>query len=141
MEQNEIARQYAVKELEAAGAWRSDELYWILKLFKEDELEIKEYQALQNMAKYPHRITAGWTWGEIVNGLLTNDAIRSQLINFYEEEYSDYKDELNKDKHGKDTPIWVVIRPKEGELTHNTVYPLITKFHKHSRHIVLAINE
>ena len=90
---------------------------------------------------FPHRILAGWTWSEIYDGVIARGTLINQIINFYEREYPEFIDELHKDKHGKDTPIWVVIRPKEGELIHNMVYPVITRFHGHSRHIVLAINE
>lgn len=141
MQQNEIARQYAVSEIENAKDWRQNELEWMMKLFPKSQREDREYKALESMSKYPHRIMAGWTWNRVFSGLLTNAVIQSQLINFYESDYPEFIEELNKDKHGSQTPIWVVIRPKEGELEKNKVYPLITRFHGHSRHIVLAINE
>ncbi len=139
MRQNEIARQYAVQELEHMYGWRSSDVENIMNLFREDEKEDDEYVALERVVMYPHHILGGWTWGRFMANLLLKETIVQQIDAFYEQSYPEFKSELLQGEYESDKPIWIVIRAKE--LENNTVYPLITNYAEHNNCIVLAINE
>lgn len=137
--QNEIARQYAVQELEHMYGWRSNDASSIMNLFLEDEKTDAEYLALERVAKYPHHILGGWTWGRLMADLLLKESIVRQLEKFYAHGYPVFREKLFQGEYESDKPIWVVVRAKE--LENNTVYPLITNYAEHSNCIVLVINE
>ena len=139
MIQNEIARQYAVQELEHMYGWRSSDSGNIMNLFREDEKEDAEYLALERVVKYPHHILGGWTWGRFMADLLLKESIIRQLEDFYGYGYLKFREKLFQGEYESDKPIWVVVRAKE--LENNTVYPLITNYAEHNNCIVLAINE
>lgn len=139
MEQNEIARQYAVKEIEHEGKWYSQEISRILDLFQLQEKVGKSYRALVSVSDYPNCILSGWTWNRVFGNLLAKDSIRNQIISFYEQKYSTYRKMLITSEYKTDEPVWVVIRTKE--LEPDTVYPLITDCDGSGSIIVLAINE
>lgn len=139
MKQNEIARQYAVQELEHMYGWRSSDAKNIMNLFREDEKEDDEYAALEKVVTYPHHILGGWTWGRFMSDILLKETIVRQISAFYGQSYPEFKDKLLQGKYESDEPIWIVIRAKE--LEQNTVYPLITNYSGHNNCIVLAINE
>lgn len=139
MQQNETARQYAVEELERKYGWRSSSINEMLNLFRENEKGDREYIALERVAKYPNHILGGWTWSRFMADILLGDFIMKQIIDFYEQEYNQFREELLQGEYESDKPIWVVIRANE--LEPDTVYPLITSYAGHSNCIVLAINE
>ena len=139
MKQNEIARQYAVQELEHMYGWRSSDAKNIMNLFREDEKEDDEYAALERVVMYPHHILGGWTWGRFMADILLKETIVRQISAFYGQSYPKFKEKLLQAEYESDKPIWIVIRAKE--LEQDTVYPLITNYAEHNNCIVLAINE
>lgn len=139
MKQNEIARQYAVQELEHMYGWRSSDAKNIMNLFREDEKEDDEYAALERVVMYPHHILGGWTWGRFMADILLKETIVRQISAFYGQSYPKFKEKLLHGEYESDKPIWIVIRAKE--LEQDTVYPLITNYAEHNNCIVLAINE
>lgn len=139
MKRNEVARQYAVKELNHMYGWRSSDAKNIMNLFREDEKTAVEYISLERVAMYPHHILGGWTWGRFMSDILLKEPIVQQMNAFYEDNYPEFRKMLLQGEYESDKPIWVVIRAKE--LENDTVYPLITEYAKHDSCIVLAINE
>lgn len=139
MKQNEIARQYAAEEIEYEGKWYSEEISRVIQLFSAKDKSGKDYVSLESVSEYPNCILSGWTWNRVFGGILVKDAIRKEIIHFYEHDYSSYKEQLCNGTYETDKPIWVVIHAEE--LEPNTVYPVITDLKDSDRVIVLAINE
>lgn len=139
MKQNEIASKYAIQEIEKEKKWYSQEVENMLRLFSAQEKLGKGYKVLKSISEYPISILSGWTWNRVFGGLLLKEDIRSQIICFYEQNYSSYQKMLIDSSDNVASPIWVVIR--SNELENNTVYPLIVNLKDFGKHIVLAINE
>ena len=139
MKQNEIASQYAVKELETKYGWRSSSVENMMNLFSEDEKSGDEYKALERVVSYPQHILGGWTWKRFMAGILLKEEIQQQLESFYKYSYSDFKKELLQGEYESVKPIWIVIQASE--LAEDTIYPVITDYAEHKNCIVLAINE
>lgn len=139
MKQNEIARQYAAEEIEHEGKWYPQEINSIMKLFSTKDKSGKDYVVLKSVSEYPNCILSGWTWNRVFGGLLAKDAIRKEIIYFYEHYYSSYKEKLINGEYETDKPIWVIIHAEE--LEPNTIYPLIMDLKDSGSAIVLAINE
>ena len=139
MKQNEIASKYAIQEIEKEKKWYSQEVENMLRLFSTQEKIGKGYKVLKSVSEYPISILSGWTWNRVFGGLLLKEDIRSQIICFYEQNYSSYQKMLIDSSDNVSSPIWVVIR--SNELENNTVYPVLVNLKDFGKHIVLAINE
>ena len=139
MKQNEIARQYAVRQLEQGYGWRSSDIEQMMNLFQENEKIDREYIVLEKVAKYPNHILGGWTWSRIMDNLLFNNAIMFQIEDFYERVYPMLKKKLLLGEYETEKPIWIVMR--SNELKPDTVYSFITSYAGHKDCIVMAINE
>lgn len=138
MKQNAIASEYVKKEMEKEGMQNSRDLRWLLRLFIGQSRTSEEYNALVSVRDYPNYILHGKSLNIIFNGLLINDYIRNQIIDFYKNQYTRFRSELLNKKYYSEKPIWIVIQAKELEA--NMVYPLIISDDNYKRYIVLAIN-
>ena len=134
--QKRIAEECVEKEIEVEGLEKARNIRWILSLFIGQERPNKDYDALVSLRDYPNYILRGNTRKMIIDGLLTDEIIRDQIIDFYKNKYENMK------KMAKilcyDAPIWVVVQ--SNKLEDKTVYPLIMRAPDYTRYIVLAIN-
>ncbi len=140
MLQNEIARRCAEEVFIKERHSRVRNVMWILQLFIGQVSTREEYQALASVRDFPNYIWGKEAVDRIIRGLLTNDSIRNQIIDFYKKGcYSELREELIKESYETDTPIWIVVHSKD--LDANSVYPLISDIDNHHKCIVLVINE
>ena len=136
MMQKTIAKECVEKEIKEEGLETARNVKWILKLFIGQKRPNEDYNALASLKDYPNYIIRGITRKMIIDGLLTDEIIRDQIIDFYENKYESMK-KLAKIK-GNEIPVWVVIQTKR--LENRKVYPIIFQMPEYTRYIVLAIN-
>lgn len=134
--QKRIAEECVEKELEKEGMETARNIRWILNLFIGQERPSEDYDALVSLRDYPNYILRGDTRKMIINGLLTDNNIRNQIIDFYKNKYENMK-KISRIT-GNNVPIWVVIR--SNRLENRKVYPLVIRTPDYTRYIVLAIN-
>ena len=134
--QKRIAEECVEKEVEKWGVETARNIKSILGLFIGQERPNEDYNALVSLKDYPNYILRGKTRDMIINGLLTDDNIRNQIIDFYKNKYDSMK-RISRIT-GNNTPIWVVIQSKK--LENGKVYPFVMKTPDYTRYIILAIN-
>lgn len=142
-EMNQIAKTYAEEKLANLISWRGNSLQQIYDI--KDELydparkEEEEFQTLEKLKEFPNYVAGDITWRRINMGVLAQESIRDQVEKFYQEEYSDFLQELKKRPHESEKPILLVGTCED--LEENVVYPLIAKYKGYTDCIVLLINE
>ena len=134
--QKRIAEECVEKEIEVEGLEKARNIRWILSLFIGQERPNEDYDALVSLRDYPNYILRGNTRKMIIDGLLTDEIIRNQIIDFYKNKYDSMK-RISRIT-GNNTPIWVVIQSKK--LENRKVYPFVMKTPDYTRYIILAIN-
>lgn len=134
--QKGIAEECVEKEVQEEGLETARNIKWILSLFIGQKRPNEDYNALVSLRDYPNYILRGTTRKMIIDGLLTDENIRNQIVDFYKDKYERMKKVSR--ITGDNVPIWVVIQSKK--LENRKVYPLVMPVSDYTRYIFLAIN-
>lgn len=134
--QKRIAEECVEKEVQEEGLETARNIKWILSLFIGQEKPNEDYDALVSLRDYPNYILRGTTRKMIMDGLLTDENIRNQIVDFYENKYESMKKSAR--ITGDNVPIWVVIQSKK--LENRKVYPRVMRAPNYTLYIALAIN-
>lgn len=134
--QKRIAEECVEKEVQEEGLETARNIKWILSLFIGQEKPNEDYDALVSLRDYPNYILRGTTRKMIMDGLLTDENIRNQIVDFYENKYESMKKSAK--ITGDNVPIWVVIQSKK--LENRKVYPRVMRAPNYTLYIALAIN-
>ena len=134
--QKRIAEECVEKEVQEEGLETARNIKWILSLFIGQEKPNEDYDALVSLRDYPNYILRGTTRKMIMDGLLTDENIRNQIVDFYENKYESMKKSAR--ITGDNVPIWVVIQ--SNKLENRKVYPRVMRAPNYTLYIALAIN-
>ena len=144
-QQNVIAKEIATDALEKAGDWYRNQIDDMLKLFptnkygQVEERDQKEYEALQELAKYPCYLINSATWEKVFKGAIAKVGVLSQIESFYDTYYAMFGEELRQMEY--ETTIPLLLAVKSQDLLDNVVYPVIATNAVGKSCIVLVLNE
>lgn len=129
VQQNVIAKKIAARALEKAGDWSRNQIDDMLKLFPTnkygqiEERDRKEYEALQELAKYPCYLLNSETWEKVFKGAIAKPGILSQIESFYDSYYIMFGKELKQMEYATTIPLLLIV--KSQDLLDDVVYPVI----------------
>lgn len=145
VQQNVIAKKIAVEALEMAGDWSRNQIDDMLKLFPTnkyghvEERDKKEYNALQELAKYPCYLLNSLTWEKVFKGAIARVGVLDQIESFYDNYYATFGEELKQMEYATTIPLLLI--SKSQNLLDDVIYPVIATSATHGSCIILVLNE